>query len=91
MGYPDTFQDALGIVWKQLETQGATLIGRWPKAGYDFLESRALTADGEHFFGLALDEHNQSELTDERLDRWARQLEEELATYVAQRPSAVAV
>ncbi|MEM9556072.1 MAG: flavodoxin [Acidobacteriota bacterium] len=78
-GYPYNFQDALGIMWRQLETQGATLIGCWPTAGYDFFESRGVTADGASFFGLALDEHSQCDSTEERIARWARQLRNELA------------
>lgn len=80
-GYPLSYQDALGIVWQQLKTQGATLIGEWPREGYDFLESRGLTEDGERFLGLALDEHTQSEMTEERIENWAKQLESEIAAW----------
>ncbi|MEO1370321.1 MAG: flavodoxin [Acidobacteriota bacterium] len=83
-GYPLSFQDALGIMWQQLETQGATLIGEWPREGYRFLESQALTEDGLRFVGLAIDEHSQCELTEQRLDRWAAQVEAELALWSRQ-------
>ncbi len=86
-GYPGYFQDAMGILWRQLEARGATLIGKWPTTGYDFDESQALAPDGNHFVGLAIDEHNQYELTDQRLDRWAQQLEAELDL----RPVAAAI
>lgn len=89
-GYPFTYQDALGILWERFEVQGATLIGRWPTEGYEFEESRALTPDGKQFVGLALDEHDQSQLTQQRLASWARQLEEELATLAERRPAVVA-
>lgn len=77
-GYPSYFQDAMGILWRQLEARGAALIGQWPTTGYDFLESQAITPDGRHFFGLAIDEHTQSALTDQRIETWAQQLEAEL-------------
>ena len=89
-GYPFSFQDALGILWQRFEAQGAVLIGRWPTAGYEFDESRALTPDGEHFVGLALDEHDQSQKTQQRIESWARQLEEELAALAEPRLAAVA-
>ncbi|MEM6796487.1 MAG: flavodoxin [Acidobacteriota bacterium] len=79
-GYPDNFQDAMGILWKRLEEQGAKLMGQWPIEGYDFLESEALTEDGKHFVGLAIDEHNQDELTEERVDRWCDQIQKEMVT-----------
>ena len=89
-GYPDTFQDAMGILWQQLEANGAELLGRWPIDSYEFVESRALTSDRRHFVGLAIDEHSQSELTDSRLDRWTAQLQEELAALPAEPLVAVA-
>ena len=84
-GYPDTFQDAMGILWQELEKTGATLLGRWPIEGYEFEDSRALTPDGRYFVGLAIDEHSQDKLTETRIERWARQLEEELECAVSVR------
>ncbi|MEM8930735.1 MAG: flavodoxin [Acidobacteriota bacterium] len=89
-GYPETYQDAMGILWEQLEATGATLIGRWPIDGYDFQASRALTEDGRHFVGLALDEHCQDHLTEERIERWAQQIQSELARLAEHRLAAVA-
>jgi len=78
-GYPDTFQDGIGILWEKFSSLGATLIGKWSTAGYDFNASRALLDGGKHFVGLALDNENQEELTDSRLQAWARQLRVEIA------------
>ena len=78
-GYPDTFQDGMGILWERFSSLGATFIGKWPTAGYDFNSSRALLEDGKHFVGLALDNENQEELTESRLEAWARQLSKEIA------------
>jgi len=50
-------------------------VGYWPADGYDFTESKALR-DGK-FVGLALDEDNQSDLTDERIKAWVAQLKPE--------------
>jgi flavodoxin I len=43
--------------------------------GYDFNKSKALRDD--KFIGLALDEDNQSDLTDSRIKQWVTQLKKE--------------
>lgn len=71
-GYPDTFQDAIGILGKEFRERGATLIGRWPAADYDFSQSEALEDD--YFLGLALDYDNEDEKSSERIDQWVQQI-----------------
>lgn len=66
--YPDTFMDALGIIYEALETSGAQIIGYWPKEGYTYEASRAEIDD--EFVGLVLDDDNQKNLTDERIKKW---------------------
>lgn len=77
-GYPDTFVDALGDVWQVLKPTGATLIGLWPTAGYDFVSSRGLH-DDSRFLGLAIDEDHESFLTADRVAAWVAQVQSELA------------
>ncbi len=74
--YPDEFVDAIGILHDAFAARGARLIGRWPTAGYDFAASQAV--DGDDFLGLALDQHHQPVLTEERIDRWLAQITPEL-------------
>jgi flavodoxin I len=66
--YSEEFVDAIFYLYEFFEERGATLIGRWPVDGYEF-EQSAAEVDGE-FLGLALDQDNQSGLTDERLAKW---------------------
>ena len=75
-GYPDSFQDALGIIGRAVRERGATIVGWWPVAGYDFYES--LGVEDKHFFGLALDHDNEAQLTAGRIARWVVQLAAEL-------------
>ncbi|MEW5195197.1 flavodoxin FldA, partial [Klebsiella oxytoca] len=35
-------------------------------------------ADDDHFVGLAIDEDRQPELTNERVEKWVKQISEEL-------------
>ena len=66
--YPDSFADALGTLYDALQKTGCQILGSWPATGYEFEESAALR--GKRFAGLVLDEENQSELTDLRIDDW---------------------
>ncbi|MAT51728.1 MAG: flavodoxin [Porticoccaceae bacterium] len=73
-GYPEWFQDAMGFLWAKVVNGGARTIGYWPIEGYRFEDCKALTADGDYFVGLALDEENEFDLSDERLARWCQQI-----------------
>lgn len=75
VGYADNFQDAMGILEEKIASLGGTTIGYWSADGYDFNDSKAIR-DGK-FVGLAIDEDNQSDLTDSRIKTWVRQLKQE--------------
>ncbi len=75
IGYADNFQDAMGILEAKISELGAKTVGYWPIDGYDFNESKAVK-NGK-FVGLAIDEDNQSDLTDERITAWTKQLKSE--------------
>ncbi|MCK9504739.1 MAG: flavodoxin FldB [Porticoccaceae bacterium] len=74
IGYPEWFQDALGFLWAKVVNLGGKVVGQWPVTGYSFEQSKALTADGNYFVGLALDDENDFELSDERIARWCQQI-----------------
>lgn len=82
VGYAEWFQDAVGMLHQAISPQQPIRIGLWPNQGYDFIASKALTADGQKFYGLALDDENQYEQTDERLMIWVEQLLLEIAETV---------
>ena len=66
--YPDHFVDDLGVLKEEAETVHANVIGSWPTTGYTFTNSDG--AENDMFYGLAIDEDNQPELTDERIKQW---------------------
>ncbi|MFO8039739.1 MAG: flavodoxin FldA [Sodalinema sp.] len=72
IGYADNFQDAMGMLEEKISQLGGATVGYWPTDGYEFEESKAVR-DGK-FVGLALDEDNQSEMTEERVQAWTSQL-----------------
>jgi len=77
-GYPDTFVDAMGMVWAPMMQKGAELVGKVPVDGYEFESSRSLCDNRTKFVGLPLDNDNESEKTEERLAAWANQLKSEM-------------
>lgn len=76
LGYGDNFQDAMGILEEKISKLGGQTVGYWPTEGYDFNESKAVK-NGK-FVGLAIDEDNQSDLTESRIKNWVTQLAREL-------------
>lgn len=79
LGYADWFQDALGLLHDELAILGCQFIGYWFNQGYEFNQSKALIADDEYFVGLCLDDENQFDLTDSRIEQWCQQVKAELA------------
>ena len=75
-GYDDNFMDAMGILEEKISELGGKTVGYWPAEGYDFNESRALR-NGK-FCGLALDEDNQAEETEARINAWVAQIKQEM-------------
>ena len=76
-GYPDNFQDGLGILAEVVLDNGGELYGYWPNEGYDFNESLGVAPNGM-FYGLALDEDNQRDESNDRIEKWVNQIKEEL-------------
>lgn len=68
--YPDSFCGCISFFYEKLND--ANIIGKTSIDGYEFDESDSVV-DGE-FVGLVIDEINQEELTDERLENWAKQI-----------------
>lgn len=77
VGYPEWFLDAMGYLHSKLVHRGAIPCGYWPRAGYEFEASKALTPDGNFFVGLALDEENEFHLSEARIQQWCEQVLEE--------------
>lgn len=74
--YGDTFVSAMGELYNGLKGSGAAFIGRVPTVGYNFSDSEAVV-DGE-FVGLALDDVNEEDKTDERIDAWIESIKDKL-------------
>lgn len=75
VNYSENFEDGIGILADFLTKLGATIVGETSIEGYDFEGSKALRND--KFLGLAIDQDNQAEKTDERVVKWTEQLMKE--------------
>ncbi len=69
VGYPDTFLDGMGMLYETFQFRNAKFVGFWPTQGYDFTSPLPLY-NHDNFVGLAIDEDNQPQLTDERIKKW---------------------
>lgn len=76
IGYGEYFIDGVGILAEIVIENGGKIVGKWPIEGYEFTESKALIND-DFFYGLAIDEDTQSNLTNDRVDQWLKILEKE--------------
>lgn len=64
--YSDTFADGISHIYEK--AKGGKVVGQTSTDGYDFEDSQAVI-DGK-FVGLILDQDNQDDLTEERIDAW---------------------
>lgn len=76
-GYGDFFLDAMGMLHDVVVKSADKVVGYWPTEGYEYDASKAELPGGGLFVGLAIDEDQQEELTDQRLDDWCGQVRKE--------------
>ena len=72
-GYEDNFVDGIGIIGEEIIKNNGIVIGDWSTNDYEFEKSLGLKNENT-FYGLAIDEDNQHEKTDERIKIWCNQI-----------------
>lgn len=70
--YSDTFVGGIGEIYDAIKDSGAHLIGRVPTDGYTFDDSTAVV-NGQ-FVGLPLDDINEDNKTEDRINAWVAQI-----------------
>ena len=70
--YPDTFVGGMAELYNAVKAAGANVIGAVATDDYTFDDSESVV-DGK-FVGLALDEVNEDDKTDERIDAWVAEI-----------------
>lgn len=74
--YSDTFVGGMGELYNGIKDSGAQFIGSVETSGYTYDDSEAVI-DGK-FIGLPLDEINEDDKTDARIDAWITQISHDL-------------
>lgn len=74
--YSDTFCGGMTELYNAAKDAGATMMGEVATDGYNFDDSEAVV-DGK-FVGLALDEVNEDDKTDSRIEAWVEELKKNL-------------
>ena len=85
IGYGEFFVDGIGILGRVVVENGGKMIGAWPTEGYDFEASVAEFSPG-WFMGLAIDEDNQGEMTEQRIEGWVTQIMAEFSLITEKGP-----
>ena len=67
----------MAAIYEAVKESGANIVGSVDAGGYNYDDSEAVV-DGK-FVGLALDEVNESQLTDGRIDEWVSAIKGQLA------------
>ena len=70
--YGDTFVGGMGELYDAVKASGARIVGSVETDGYTFDDSAAVV-DGK-FVGLPLDDVNEDDKTDGRIDAWVAQI-----------------
>ena len=74
--YSDTFCGGMAELYNAAKDAGATMMGEVATDGYNFDDSEAVV-DGK-FVGLALDEVNEDDKTNSRIEAWVEELKKNL-------------
>ncbi len=74
--YSDTFCGAMKELYDAAKAGGATVVGEVDIDGYTFDDSDAVVDN--KFVGLALDDINEDDKTDSRIDAWLEQINRSL-------------
>lgn len=74
--YSDTFCGAMDEIYSAMKDKGVNFVGQVSTDGYTFDDSAAVV-DGK-FVGLALDDINEDDKTDERIDAWLESIKSAL-------------
>ncbi|MCK9290579.1 MAG: flavodoxin [Bacteroidales bacterium] len=73
--YPDTFVNGLGHLYDLLKNKGGKIVGFTDTDGYHS-ENTDILVDGR-FPGLALDEDNEANRSDQRIEKWLQTIRPE--------------
>lgn len=85
--YAHEFVDGLGILFETFDALGASFVGSWPTEGYEYEISRG-AIDDDTFAGLVIDQDNQSDKTQARVETWVEAIKPALLAAAAEKEAA---
>ena len=74
--YSDSFVNAMGILYETVKDKECRHIGAVSTDGYNFDASKAVV--GDKFVGVAIDDDNESNMTECRIDAWIADIRPQL-------------
>lgn len=76
MSFGSTFCDAVGTIYEKLQGKGCTFIGAADPSDYSY-DSSTAESDGQ-LAGLLIDENNEPDKTESRIQNWTEQVKKEI-------------
>lgn len=76
MSFGSTFCDAVGTIYEKLQGKGCSFIGTVDSSDYSY-DSSTAEVDGK-LVGLLIDENNESDKTEIRIQNWTEQISKEI-------------
>lgn len=74
--YPDSFCEALYLIKEGISSSGCSFIGEYVPEGYSYDCTRS--EENGKLIGLCIDDVNQEDMTDERIETWVAKIKESL-------------
>ncbi len=71
-GFASSFVDGMGTIYESIKNKGCKIVGLTNANGYSFSESKAFV--GGNFVGLPIDDTNEPDLTETRIDKWIKDI-----------------
>ena len=63
-----------GLFMAKIKRSRSDYGGTWPNQGYSFTHSKALNTEKSMFLGLPLDDENQFDQTDSKIQVWTKKI-----------------
>lgn len=72
ISFSSSFVDGIGTIYNAIKDKGCNIFGKCDASDYSYDDSTAI--EGDKFVGLPLDEDNESDLTEQRIEDWLDEL-----------------
>ncbi|BBA85018.1 flavodoxin [Candidatus Nardonella dryophthoridicola] len=81
VNYSDNFCDGLYYIYKSIYKNDIRLLGLFDKINYNFNKSKSFIKKKNKFLGLVIDEDNQKNETEERINKWLIEIDKKIKIF----------